>query len=56
MEEYNEENIKKLATFIVESWDMKTLVQYTTQQLIDEYENNEQSFIEEWEMHKGNII
>lgn len=44
---YNIDNVEKLATDIVASWDMEVLVQYAITNLTEHYMANEKEFHEE---------
>ncbi len=45
--ENNEENRKKLATEIVDSWDMKALLNYAIEKVEEAYEFDNECFIED---------
>lgn len=49
MAEHNADNVEKLASDIVEDWDMNTLIDYAVTSLTNHYMKNEEEFQEEWE-------
>jgi len=49
------ELILKLAQIVVDSWDMKTLVQFAREKLIEAYEADKECFDRDYNMHKGDL-
>ena len=49
---YTDEYIRKLATCIVNSWDMDTLINYAIEQLFQFYERDQEKFQKDWEDYK----
>lgn len=47
--ERTEENILKLASQVLESWDMESLLGYAEDRLQEGYRENEAMFNEDWE-------
>lgn len=42
--EYNKENCRKLAIFVVDGWDMDTLLNFAVDTLEEAYKHNSDSF------------
>ena len=52
---YNQENIKRLAKVVVDSWDIKTLIQFAIDKLIWSYEADEEAFNQDCNIHKDDL-
>ena len=48
--ENNEENRFKLAEQVMDSMDMKTMIQYMYEHLLEGYEQDDEFFERDWEM------
>jgi hypothetical protein len=45
---WNLDNMEKLTNYVVDSWDMDTLIQYAKDRLMDAYRNDKELFEEDW--------
>lgn len=52
---HTQENIKRLAKVVVDSWDMDFIVQYAVEHLIKVYETNKECFIHDYNAHKDEL-
>jgi len=52
---YNQENIEKLAKVVVDSWDMKALVQFAIDRLIEAYVTDEEAYNHDYNIHKDEL-
>lgn len=53
MVERTDERIEELAQEVVDQMDMKTMVAFVFEQLLMHYEENLESFEEDWEIYRG---
>ncbi len=47
MVKYNQEDMKKVATKVVEGWEMKALINFAEDTLIEKYEGDKKAFEED---------
>lgn len=52
---YTDENIEKLASVVVDSWDMDTLVNYAKERLFYFYQEDKKEFEKDWEAFKDEL-
>ena len=52
---YTEKNMKRLSKAIVNSWDMKDLVQFAVDKLVEVYEADKEAFHHDYKVHGNDL-